>query len=249
MARVILLAYTEFHPKFDPTLPWSVWVNEPEAQHADGLSEFAGRLCYQSWKKPNPATSTNQGYLKNILEHEHYSVLEHAGFTVAILDVSRSFTHELVRHRHLSFSQESQRYVEPAGFTIPPLVRDNEEIGKLISKHYTSSKRLYDTLVELITEELRGRWPDLNPRIARKRAREAARAVLPNCTLTSIVVSGNHRAWREVLLKRASPDADLEMREVMIEIFGIAKKLAPNIYQDFVVDHDEFGPFVRRTKP
>ena len=75
------------------------------------LAEFAGRACYQSWTKPNPSTATNAGYLRHILEVGHLSVLEHGSVTFYLTGVSRSLTHELIRHRHFSYSQLSQRYV------------------------------------------------------------------------------------------------------------------------------------------
>src|SRR5262249_31490582 len=86
----------------------------PGTTYADGgqaLAEFAGRACYQSWNKPNPATATNQGYLRHILDVGHLSVLEHGVVTMYLTGVSRSLTHELIRHRHFSYSQLSQRYV------------------------------------------------------------------------------------------------------------------------------------------
>ena len=82
-----------------------------DADGGQALAEFAGRACYESWHKPNPATATNAGYLRHILEVGHLSVLEHGSVTLYLRGVSRSLTHELVRHRHLSFSQLSQRYV------------------------------------------------------------------------------------------------------------------------------------------
>src|SRR6266705_2597291 len=97
-------AWTHFEPRED--VPWS-----PDAEGGEALAEFAGRACYQSWSKPNPATATNAGYLAHILDVGHLSVLEHGTVTFYFTGVSRSFTHELIRHRHFSYSQLSQRYV------------------------------------------------------------------------------------------------------------------------------------------
>ena len=94
-------------------IPWQPDVDNigPETLGPTGqdLAEFAGRACYQSWHKPNPDTRTNHGYLGHILEVGHESVLEHGTVSVYITGISRSLTHELVRHRHFSYSQESQR--------------------------------------------------------------------------------------------------------------------------------------------
>lgn len=238
---VTLVAYTDmFLPK--DGYPWEKW-NCDSYSPSDSVVEFAGRLCYQSWNKPNASTSTNVQYVKNILDHGHYSVLEHAGFTVAIVGVSRACTHELVRHRHLSFSQLSQRYVAPSAgdFVVPPLFRGVERAEKLIKEHYERSLEVYNELLEIANERLSGL--DLPSKVVKKRSREAARAVLPNSTATQIVVSGNHRAWREFLWKRGSSEADAEIREVAIQIFNIAKYVAPAIYQDMhVIDGCIVGP-------
>ena len=91
-------------------MPWST-----DATGGQALAEFAGRACYQSWSKPIPATATNAGYLDHILQVGHLSVLEHSSATFYITGISRSVTHELIRHRHFSFSQLSQRYLPAAG--------------------------------------------------------------------------------------------------------------------------------------
>lgn len=92
-------------------LPFDEWV-----ANADELGEMAGRLCYKSWKRPNPVTANNKGYIGNIIAQQHFSVLEHASATFWISGVSRSLTHELVRHRHLSFSAEEDRSQHVPGF-------------------------------------------------------------------------------------------------------------------------------------
>ena len=105
---VQVIAWTHFEPP--PEVPWST-----DADGGEALAEFAGRACYQSWSKPNPRTATNAGYLRHILEVGHLSVLEHGSVTFYLTGVSRSLTHELIRHRHFSYSQLSQRYVPGRG--------------------------------------------------------------------------------------------------------------------------------------
>ena len=87
-------------------MPWST-----DAEGGPALVEFAGRACYQSWSKPNPRTATNESYIQHIIDVGHFSVLEHASVSFYITGLSRSCTHELIRHRHFSYSQLSQRYV------------------------------------------------------------------------------------------------------------------------------------------
>ena len=102
--QVRLIAWTHFEPP--PDVDWST-----DADGGQALAEFAGRACYQSWSKPNPATATNATYLAHLLEVGHLSVLEHGTATFYLTGISRSLSHEFVRHRHFSYSQLSQRYV------------------------------------------------------------------------------------------------------------------------------------------
>ncbi len=225
--EVKLIAATAIHDNVPGYIP------EPEerwVRHADSdeLAEMAGRLCYKSWDRPNPATSTNAGYLANILGHRHYSVLEHASATFYIGGVSRSLTHELVRHRHLSPSQVSQRYVDEseANFVVGEWF---DQLGKpeqySIENHMASALKLYQSIYDELT--LRG--------VPKKAARGAARSVLPNMTETALVLTGNHRAWRDVIEKRNSPAADAEIRELAKELLVRLKEIAPNTYQDMEV--------------
>lgn len=232
--KVIKVAETRFSLADSDGMPWAVWTADTE-NDAGRLVEFAGRACYQSWRKPNPATSTNEGYIGHILEMQHYSVIEHAGFTVMLTGVSRACTHELVRHRHLSFSQLSQRFVseDDAPFVIPPLFREDPEAVAIFEDLYDRTQDAYRKLTEIGTRKLKAMDDRM---LRRKRAREAARCVLPNMTETHIVITGNHRAWREFFQKRGELHVDAEMREVAVTIFkDVAHPLAPAIYQDFRV--------------
>ena len=233
--RVIKIAETKFVLNEFEGQPWAAWTTDAE-NDAGRLVEFAGRLCYQSWQKPNPATATNEGYIRHILESQHFSVIEHAGFTVAIIGVSRAFTHEMVRHRHFSYSMRSQRFVneDDAPVVIPPLFRDNPEATEVFVDHYARTQEAYKRLAEIGTRTL---VTMDDKTLRRKRVREAARWVLPNMTETHIVVTGNHRAWREFFEKRGELHVDAEMRQVALTIFKeVAQPTAPALYQDFRVE-------------
>jgi len=245
--KVVLLAYTALSANvIDPRMgfPYEAHPEIEDVGYADELAEAAGRSCYLSWKRPNPLTATNKGYLRNILDQGHFSVLEHASATFWISGVSRSLTHELVRHRHLSFSQVSQRYVDESEgeyITHPALEEYREQrfrtpkddydhwhdptIGDLLDEWNADSRRFYKELVDKMVAG----------GVDRKTARGAARGVLPNATATQLIVSGNHRTWREVLQKRLPKSADAEIRGVAIELLGQLKELAPNTYQDIEV--------------
>ena len=166
---------------------------------------FGGRVCYDSHHLPNPDTAQPGAYLNNIVAQNHWSVLEHAHFNFYLEGVSRSLTHELVRHRHFSFSQESQRYVaQPPRVVVPPNATADEEHGILYVSAYVYEQ--YEALDQGLLGEKTG--------LTRKQRREKSRAVLPNCFATNIMVSGNLRSWLEFLQKRLSPAADAEMQQV-----------------------------------
>ncbi|BBZ23532.1 FAD-dependent thymidylate synthase [Mycolicibacter hiberniae] len=225
--RVQLIAKTEFTPP--PDVPWST-----DADGGQALVEFAGRACYQSWSKPNPRTATNAAYLKHIIDVGHFSVLEHAVVTFYISGVSRSATHELIRHRHFSFSQLSQRYVpEPdSRVVLPPGIQDDPELQQILIEAADASHAAYATLLA----RLEAKFADQpNATLRRKQARQAARAVLPNATETRIVVTGNYRAWRHFIAMRASEHADVEIRRLAVECLRQLSGAAPAAFGDFQI--------------
>ncbi len=221
------IAWTQFAPPAE--VAWST-----DADGGEALAEFAGRACYQSWKKPNPATATNAGYLRHILEVGHLSVLEHGSVTFYLTGISRSLTHELIRHRHFSYSQLSQRYVpeRDAGMVEPDVIADDPELHAKFLAGTEAAVRLYTELLEGLDK----RFADLpNATLRRKQARQAARAVLPNATETRIVVTGNYRAWRHFIGMRATEHADVEIRGLAVTCLRELQKVAPNVFGDFVI--------------
>ncbi|CDZ89005.1 FAD-dependent thymidylate synthase [Rhodococcus ruber] len=188
----------------------------------DELHEAAGRNCYLSWSRPNPNTATNAGYLDHIHEVGHESIEEHGSATFYI-HASRSVLAELERHRHLSFSVVSQRYVDASnlGYHVPPALSIGDG-GAILERAWEQSKEAYRLLVDELTDE---GWP-------RKQAREAARAVMPNMTDSPMVVTGNLRAWKHVIRMRWHVAADAEIRELAGLILAELRKIAPNTMQD-----------------
>lgn len=203
---------------------------------AETLTVYAGRSCYESWSRPNEKTREDKDYLRRTLhEQKHFSVAEHASATFYITGVSRALLAEITRHRHLSFSVRSQRFVseEDASIVIPPALRDTGEVfewGGEADK--TGAEALewmagrvsvnYQKLVEALTDS----------GLPRKQAREAARAVLPNMIETRIVVTGNLRAWHEVIERRTAPDADAEFQQVAGLIRDELRQLAPAVFPE-----------------
>ena len=224
--RVQLIAQTEFTAP--PDVPWST-----DADGGPALLEFAGRACYQSWDKPNPRTATNAAYLKHIIDVGHLSVLEHASVTFYITGISRSCTHELIRHRHFSYSQLSQRYVpeNDSQVVLPPGIDGDPELERLFLAATDASRAAYTELLTKLDEKLAGAAGT----VRRKQARQAARAVLPNATETRIVVTGNYRAWRHFIAMRASEQADVEIRRLAIECLRQLVAVAPQAFADFTI--------------
>ena len=147
--KVQLVAKSEFFPPED--IPW-----ETDADGGEALVEFSGRACYQSWSKPNPRTATNAGYLRHLLEVGHVSVLEHATVSFYITGISRSCTHELIRHRHFSYSQLSQRFVREndANVVVPPAVEGDPELEALFLNATDESRRAYGELLTALEGKL-----------------------------------------------------------------------------------------------
>ncbi len=229
--RVQLIARTEFLAP--PDVPWST-----DADGGPALVEFAGRACYQSWSKPNPRTATNAGYLRHIIDVGHFSVLEHATVSFYITGVSRSCTHELIRHRHFSYSQLSQRYVpeHDSQVVLPPGMEDDPELQEIFTAAADASRATYAELLARLEAKFKGDEPgDRLGAIRRKQARQAARAVLPNATETRIVVTGNYRAWRHFVAMRASEQADVEIRRLAIACLRQLVDVAPQVFADFEI--------------
>ena len=223
--RVQLIARTEFLAP--PDVLW-----DTDADGGEALVEFAGRACYQSWSKSNPRTATNAGYISHIIEVGHFAVLEHASASFYLTGVSRSCAHELVRHRHFSFSQLSQRYVpdDDARVVLPPGLEDDPELREIVLAAADASRAAY---LAVLTR-LEAKFDDQpNAVLLRKQARQAARAVLPNDTETRIVVTGNYRTWRHFIAMRASEHADIEIRRLAIACLRELAAVAPAVFADF----------------
>jgi thymidylate synthase (FAD) len=148
--------------------------------------------------------------------------------------VSRSFTHELIRHRHFSYSQLSQRYVpeRDAAMVEPDVIAADPELHAKFLAATEASLAAYTELLE----GLEKKFADVeNATLRRKQARQAARAVLPNATETRIVVTGNYRAWRHFVAMRASEHADVEIRALAVQTLRELQRVAPNVFADFTI--------------
>jgi thymidylate synthase (FAD) len=198
-------------------------------RHPNSLAEFAGRNCYLSFGKPNPATRNPDDYLSHIISSGHLSVLEHISLSLYVEGVSRSLLTELERHRHLSFSVVSQRYVDPrkTGYVIPPIFEDGgfEEFYEAI---WQTQLDIYEDLVSLAQKQ------GCNG----KQSREAARSVLMNMAETRFVVTGNLRTWREIIAKRIDPAADKEIQRFAQSVLDIGIERYGVMFRDLEKSND-----------
>ena len=208
-----------------------VWLGE--STDGERLAEYAGRLCYMSQR--NPAQRNTRDYLENIKKQGHGSVLEHANYSVLLEGVSRSLTHELVRHRAgFAYSQLSQRYVDEsdAHFVMPPAMIGDDNLADAWQGQMEAALASYVALVEQLME----RYSWVADKVhRRKMAREAARGVLPNSTETKIVVTANARAWRTMLELRSSEGAELEIRRCAVALIRLLQQEAPAFFADFEI--------------
>lgn len=205
------------------------------------VAEFAGRLCYLSFgedagleggHKTIQGRTSNESYLGNILQVKHGSVLEHAVWTVLLEGVSRSLTHELIRHRAgFGFSQLSQRYVDESeiGFVLPPEIGEDSRAFEIWTETCEQALDGYRALLDELAEQVGDSGPAT---MRKKRARQAARAVLPNSAETKIVVTGNARAWRHFMESRGSGSADMEIRRLSGYVLRIMHDEARHIFGD-----------------
>jgi len=206
------------------------WQSDTEVA-GEYLTETAGRVCYMSFQRPRPGG--NSAYLHHIKEVGHGSVLEHAVWNFLITGVSRSLTHELVRHRAgYGFSQLSQRYVDEsvAEYVEPDCIAEDPGLHALWLDAVEYVHAAYVKLVEGLARKFESE-PDKTLR--RKLARQAARSVLPNATETKIFVTGNARALRHFIEMRASRHAETEIRKLAVAVLRILQREAPNLFGDY----------------
>jgi thymidylate synthase (FAD) len=232
--RITLLARPQFLEPEHLPVQW-----KGESTDGERLAEFAGRLCYMS--QHNPAGRTTADYLANILRQGHGSVFEHAVYVLLIEGISRSCSHELVRHRAgFGYSQLSQRYVDEsdAAFVMPPAIQGDQPMEQEWQAQVEGAQAAYVKAVGRLMTKYEWVADKVH---RRKMAREAARSVLPNATEVKIVVSGNVRAWRTMLELRLGEGAELEIRRMAVACLRMLQGEAPALFADFEIYPAEDG--------
>jgi len=199
---------------------------EEDASLEEQVPIFAGRVCYQSFGDKSGRKTASE-YLEHIMDVGHYSILEHTHVSIYVDRVPRYWSHEQVRHRHFNYSQLSQRFFVPdkVELVIPPALWREKNIEKEFLEYGEEvGEKYFDNLSDLynsIGEESFA---------LKKQSREAARAILPECTETKMVITGNLRSWYEYLQKRDTPEADAMFQEVAKLVRIQLQRVAPNVF-------------------
>lgn len=214
-----------------PGIPRSIRAGHDESA---AIAEAAARICYMSYGRGRRDIAD---FIENLLRSKDGSVFEHINYGFAFTGVSRSLTHELVRHRAgFAFSQRSQRYVDETGgsFVAPPALDDADQANAILQEALANAALSYDALVDALADAIpRERFASATDH--RKAIRQAARAVLPNAAETKIFVTANVRAWRHFIEMRASKYADEEIRRLALLVLNILKDEAPLLFGDFTI--------------
>ena len=214
------------------------WLNETEA-----IVKMAGQACYASYGSGRTKNTEEdcKRYLRNIKEQKHGSVIEHPNVTLFIYGVSRSLTHELVRHRIVDGpSQLSQRYVDGKilRFVERPEYQNYLPLHNMFERWIEMSEAEYEERRQVLNNYFTASHPEFKEMSAtekRKAQNQAARACLPNETETHIYFTANLRSWRFIDELRSSPHAEVEIRNLAVKMFLCLYFIAPNIFSDYKI--------------
>ena len=214
------------------------WTSDAPSD-SEKIIEVMGRLCYRSCEEglnPN-VTKVREGnapYLANIIKVGHGSVCEHPSLNFVFADVSRVFTHELVRHRAgTAMSQESLRFVrlEDLGQWLPTVIKENAEAVEIFSNTFKNLEGLQIQLAQLFKLDDEG-----VPFHIKKTVTSAMRRIAPIGLATTIGWTGNFRSLRHVIEMRTDPAAEEEIRLVFGQVADIVSKRYPNMFADYDVE-------------
>ncbi len=225
---------------FDPSSEFPAYIDDPTGlPDSSQLCKTAGQLCYMSF---GPRRTTNENaaaYFERLTSAGHGSVLEHASFSFLLYGISRSVTHELVRHRAgVGVSQVSQRYVSGAvlRFVERPEYQDDGELHRLFEERVDRAAAEYEEMAgRLLERQERGdALLDAEYRTdARKKVQQTARSLLPNETEAPMVFTGNVRALRHIVEMRADEHAESEIRTLAVRLFLCLVRTDPILFGDY----------------
>jgi len=215
----------------------------------------AAKLCYSSVGVDEIAVGLTEektsNFINMLASFGHHSPMEHVSFTFAIEGVSRSLTHQLVRHRVASYSQQSQRYVKLEAFEyiMPPAIAQNEEAKKIFTDAMKKDQEDYDKLVQILSKAALEQYiseyrvknevdGEIDEKIlkslkgkAEKKSIEDARYVFPNACETKIIATMNARELIHFFGHRCCNRAQWEIRALADEMLKLVKEVAPNLFK------------------
>ena len=213
------------------------WRPDPAVSFLENVYEFAGRLCYESWesedgsfanKNLSKVRSGNSAYLENVINQEHGSIFEHGGIILLFNNVSRVFTHELVRHRAGSaFSQTSGRYVrlDDIKLWVPPSLNEEaQQVFKDTIEYMEQAQKKLEKIYDIDNMKDFG---------GKKKLTSAFRRIGPTGLANNILMSSNLRALRHIITMRTSPGAEEEIQLVFKDVADTLVKKFPNAFQDW----------------
>jgi len=238
--QVEISGVKNFLEGFDPALEFGSYLDDPTVLSSGAqLCKIAGQTCYASFSPKRTMNREAERYFKSIMESGHGSVLEHANFSFLLYGISRSLTHELIRHRAgFGFSQLSQRYVSGRvlRFVERPEFQDGGKFHQLFLERIDRAYADYHQLADALLAEQGSGATILSAEAKtdlRKKVNQAARGLLPNETETIMVITGNVRAWRHVIEMRASDHSELEIRALAVRVFLCLREIEPILFGDY----------------
>lgn len=203
----------------------------------------AAKICYSPVGVDEIEKSLDESnvekFIQMLMDIGHESPIEHVSFTFAVEGVSRTLTHQLVRHRMASYSQQSQRYVklEQFEYIIPPSIEKNEMAKKIFIKAMEEDQQHYGEIVDILYKEnlelliSHGVDEKLAKSKAEKKSIEDARYIFPNACETKIVFTMNARSLFNFFKARCCNRAQWEIRGLAIEMYKLVKNVAPTLFK------------------
>ena len=240
---------------FDESLRFPEYLDDPTPlPEGAQLSKIAGQVCYMSFGPRRTFNAQADRYFDNLKSSGHGSVFEHASYSFLLYGISRSVTHEIVRHRAgFGFSQLSQRFVSGRMLRFverPEYAEDElfhaqflERIERASGEYAALSNRLLEMQQagsQILSAEAK---TDL-----RKKVQQCARSVLPNETEAPMVMTGNARAWRHFIEMRASAHAEIEIRELAMRVFLCLYQTDPVLFSDYTLQKLPDGTYAVKTE-
>ena len=240
---------------FDPDLRFTDYLDDPtRLPDSSQLCKTSGQTCYMSF---GPRRTTNENaaaYIERLTSAGHGSVLEHASFSFLLYGISRSVTHELVRHRAgAAFSQISQRYVSGSvlRFVERPEYQEDPDLHMHFEERADRAAAGYEAMAELLLDRQEGGASMLTADYrtdARKKVQQTARSLLPNETEAPMVFTGNVRALRHIIEMRADAHAESEIRNLALRLFLCLRTVDSILFGDYELGELPDGTYTVSTR-